>query len=352
MTAAPTPVRLTAFSHGAGCACKLGAVELSEILRGLPRAVDSRVLVDAATRDDAAVFQISPERALVATVDFFTPIVDDAAAWGAVAATNALSDLYAMGATPLFGLNLVGWPRAKLPFELLGEVLDGAAAVARRAGCLVVGGHSVDSLEPLFGMAVIGEAHPDRLLTNAGARAGDLLVLTKPLGTGILTTALKRNAAGEAELAEAVRSMTTLNDGAMRAALAAGVHAATDITGFGLLGHLNNMLVASGVAAEIGFSRLPLLKGALELAGRNVVPGGSERNLAAVPPAVFAADLTSAERLLCADAQTSGGLLLAVDPARLETLLSGLRKESTLAAAPIGRILAGPAGSVRVVRHA
>jgi len=352
MTAAPSPVRLTAFSHGAGCACKLGAVELSEILRGLPRVMDSRVLVDAATRDDAAVYQISPDRALVATVDFFTPIVDDAAAWGAVAATNALSDLYAMGAMPLFGLNLVGWPRAKLPFELLGEVLEGAAVVAKRAGCLVVGGHSVDSLEPLFGMAVIGEAHPDRLLTNAGARPGDILVLTKPLGTGILTTALKRNVAGEAELAEAVRSMTTLNDGAMRAALAARVNAATDITGFGLLGHLNNMLMASGVGAEIIFSQLPLLKGALDLAGRNVVPGGSERNLAAVPPAVFAADLTSAERLLCADAQTSGGLLLAVDPARLETLLSGLRKESTLAAAPIGRILAGPPGSVRVVRHA
>jgi selenide,water dikinase len=352
MTAAPSPVRLTAFSHGAGCACKLGAVELSEILRGLPRVMDSRVLVDAATRDDAAVYQISPDRALVATVDFFTPIVDDAAAWGAVAATNALSDLYAMGAMPLFGLNLVGWPRAKLPFELLGEVLEGAAAVAKRAGCLVVGGHSVDSLEPLFGMAVIGEAHPDRLLTNAGARPGDILVLTKPLGTGILTTALKRNVAGEAELAEAVRSMTTLNDGAMRAALAARVNAATDITGFGLLGHLNNMLMASGVGAEIIFSQLPLLKGALDLAGRNVVPGGSERNLAAVPPAVFADDLTPAERLLCADAQTSGGLLLAVEPARLETLLAGLRNESTLAAAPIGRILAGPAGSVRVVRHA
>jgi selenide, water dikinase len=352
MTAAPSPVRLTAFSHGAGCACKLGAAELSEILRGLPRVVDSRVLVDAATRDDAAVYQISPDRALVATVDFFTPIVDDAAAWGAVAATNALSDLYAMGAMPLFGLNLVGWPRAKLPFELLGEVLDGAAAVARRAGCLVVGGHSVDSLEPLFGMAIIGEAHPDRLLTNAGARPGDLLVLTKPLGTGILTTALKRNAVGDAELAEAVRSMTTLNDGAMRAALAAGVNAATDITGFGLLGHLNNMLMASGVGAEIIFSQLPLLHGALDLAGRNVVPGGSERNLAAVPPDVFADDLTPAERLLCADAQTSGGLLLAVPSARLEILLAGLRNEGTLAAAPLGRILAGPAGSVRVVRHA
>ena len=197
--------RLTTFSHGAGCACKLGLVDLAQVLKNVPGANDPRVLVDAATRDDAAVYQIAPDRALIATVDFFTPIVDDAATWGAIAATNALSDVYAMGGVPLFGLNLVGWPRGKIPFELLGEVITGAGTVAARAGCLVLGGHSVDALEPHFGMAVIGEAHPDRLLTNAGAQPGDVLVLTKPLGTGVLTTALKRDVISESDLAEAVR---------------------------------------------------------------------------------------------------------------------------------------------------
>ena len=187
-------IRLTALSHGAGCACKLGPDELTQVLRHVPGIQDPRVLVDAASRDDAAVFRLTESRAIVATVDFFTPIVDDARDWGAIAATNALSDVYAMGGTPLFALNLVGWPREKLPPELLGEVLDSAAEVAERAKCLVLGGHSIDSQEPLFGMVVVGEVHPDRMLTNAGACAGDSLVLTKPLGTGILSTALKRDA--------------------------------------------------------------------------------------------------------------------------------------------------------------
>src|SRR5688500_1660372 len=186
-------IRLTAFSHGAGCACKLGPGELSEVLHHLPGVVDSRVLVDAATRDDAAVYRLSADRALVATVDFFTPIVDDPAAWGAIAAANALSDVYAMGGRPLFALNLVSWPRGTVPFEVLGEVFRGAAEVTARAGCLMLGGHSIDDPEPKFGLCVIGEVHPDRMFTNAGARPGDLLVLTKPLGTGILTTALKRD---------------------------------------------------------------------------------------------------------------------------------------------------------------
>jgi len=260
MASTSPKLRLTSFSHGAGCACKLGLLDLAEVLKNVPGANDPRVLVDAATRDDAAVYQISPDRALIATVDFFTPIVDDAATWGAIAATNALSDVYAMGGMPLFALNLVGWPRGKIPFELLGEVITGAGTAAAAAGCLVLGGHSVDSLEPHFGMAVIGEAHTDRLLTNAGARPGDVLVLTKPLGTGVLTTALKRDVIGESDLAEAVRSMTSLNDGAMRAALSAKAHAATDVTGFGLLGHLGHVVRASGVAAEIGFEQLPLLE--------------------------------------------------------------------------------------------
>ena len=294
---------------------------------------------------------MSPDRALVATVDFFTPIVDNPAAWGAIAVANALSDIYAMGATPLFGLNLVGWPRERAPFEMLGEVLRGAAEVTERARCLVLGGHSIDSVEPTFGMAVIGEVHPDRMLTNAGACAGDVLVLTKPLGTGILATALKRDALLEGGMADAIRSMTTLNDGAARAALQVGVSAVTDVTGFGLLGHLGNMLEASSVAAEIAFDALPILPHARNLAGRGVVPGGTERNLAAAEQVEWDPDLTAADRYLCVDAQTSGGLLLAVPPENEAALIAALHEEQTPAAAVVGRIVAGPAGRVRVVRQ-
>jgi selenide,water dikinase len=323
---------------------------LTHVLRHVPQVIDANVLVDASTCDDAAVYRLSADRALVATTDFFTPIVDDAATWGAIAAANALSDLYAMGATPLFGLNLVGWPREALPLELLGEVLRGAAEVCARARCPVLGGHTIDDPEPKFGMAVIGEAHPDRMLVNRAARPGDLLVLTKPLGTGILATALKRDAIDEAGLAEAVRSMTTLNDGAMRAALAAGVRAATDVTGFGLLGHLGNVLVASGVAAELYTEKLPVLAGTRELAAAGHVPGGTQRNLAA-STAEWEADVSPEDRLVLADAQTSGGLLLCVAPAARDSLLARLAEERTPAAAVIGRCIEGPAGAITVRRH-
>ena len=297
------------------------------------------------------MFLLSPERALVATVDFFTPIVDNPASWGAIAVANALSDIYAMGATPLFGLNLVGWPRDRVPFEMLAEVLRGAAEVAERARCLILGGHTIDAVEPIFGMAVIGEVHPDGMLTNAGACAGDALVLTKPIGTGILATALKRDALIETGMTEAVRSMTTLNDGAARAALRVGISAATDVTGFGLIGHLTNMLEASKVAAEIGFDAIPILPHARNLASRGVVPGGTERNLEAADRVEWDDSLGTADRYLCVDAQTSGGLLLAV-PAEHETaLLAALREERTPAAAVIGRVVAGKPGKVRVTRR-
>ena len=307
-------------------------------------------MIDATTKDDAAVFLLSPDRALVATVDFFTPIVDDAAAWGAIAVANALSDIYAMGATPLFGLNLVGWPRERLPFEVLGDVLRGAGEVASRAGCLVLGGHSIDAVEPTFGMAVIGEVHPDRMLTNAGACAGDVLVLTKPLGTGILATALKRDALLESGMAEAVRSMTTLNDGAARAALKVGVSAATDVTGFGLIGHLTGILEASKVAAELAFDAIPLLPHARNLASRGVIPGGTQRNLEAADRVEWAQDLGMADRHLCVDDQTSRGLLLVVPPEPEAALLAALREEATPIAAVIGRIVSGSPGSIRVHR--
>jgi selenide,water dikinase len=300
------------------------------------------------SRDDAAVYRLSAERCLIATVDFFTPIVDDAASWGAIAAANALSDVYAMGGRPLFALNLVGWPRESLPFSLLGEALAGAARIMALAECPMVGGHSIDDLEPKLGMAVIGEAHPDSLLMNSAGNPGDILVLTKPLGTGILTTAAKTRQLSEADLVTAVQSMTTLNAGAMRAALAAGVRCATDVTGFGLLGHLGHIVSGSGVGAEISWGSLPLLPLALDLAERGIVPAGTIRNLEAAA-VEWAGELTAAERILACDAQTSGGLLLAVAPEGLETLLAGLGRAQTPAAAVIGRLTDAP-GSVRVLR--
>jgi selenide,water dikinase len=342
------PVRLTSLSHGAGCACKLGPDELAQVLRHVPQVADPALLVDASTKDDAAVYRLSADRALVATVDFFTPIVDDAATWGAIAAANALSDVYAMGGTPLFALNITAWPRETLPLDLLGEVIGGAAAICREARCLVVGGHTVDDPEPKFGMAVIGDVHPDRMLTNATARPGDLLVLTKALGTGILTTAFKRDAIDGHALSAAVTSMRTLNAGAARAALLNSVHAATDVTGFGLLGHLHNMLTASGIAAEVQAGSLPLLPMARDLAQRGVVPGGTRRNLAARADVEWAPGLSDTDRLLCADAQTSGGLLLAVPEARAAGLVQALRVEGTLASAIVGRCVAGTPGAMRV----
>jgi selenide,water dikinase len=304
------------------------------------------VLVDAATRDDAAVFRISPDRALIATVDFFTPIVDDAATWGAIAATNALSDVYAMGGKPLFCLNLVGWPREKLPMELLGEVIAGAAAVTVRAGCPMVGGHSIDDPEPKFGLAVIGEAHPDRLLTNTAARPGDLLILTKPIGTGILTTALKRDLLSEADLAEAITAMTTLNDEPARLAIEHGVRAATDVTGFGLSGHLGTLLAASGVGADVAYESIPRFPQVAALVAAGAVPGGTRRNLDA-SVADWDTDMTEVERLIVADAQTSGGLLLSVAGDHAGALLAALRAGPSPSAAIIGRVVAEPGLRVR-----
>lgn len=315
----------------------------------MPHATDPRILVDASNRDDAAVFQVAPDRAIVATVDFFTPIVDDAYDFGRIAAANAFSDVYAMGGTPLFGLNLVGWPREKLPLELLGEVLRGGADVAREAGAFLLGGHSVDDPEPKYGMVAIGEVHPGRIVTNAGARAGDVLVLTKPIGTGILTTALKRSMIDARALAPVVAVMTTLNAGAGRAASETGVHAATDVTGFGLLGHLHNLLRASGVAAEIALADVPLFPGARDLAAKGAVPGGTSRNLEALAGVVrFADTVTAPDRVLLADAQTSGGLLLAVPEPRLDPLVVALHRERSPVVAVIGRVTAGDPGTIVV----
>ncbi len=306
-------------------------------------------MVEAASRDDAAVFLLSPDRALVATTDFFTPIVDDPATWGAIACANALSDVYAMGGTPLFALNLVGWPRDKLPFEVLGEVLEGSAAVAAEAGCLLVGGHSVDDPEPKYGLVVIGEVHPDRMMTTGGGQSGQALILTKPLGTGILTTARKRDLIADHDLREAIVSMRTLNRAAADVATGNGVRTATDVTGFGLLGHLSNIVNLSGLRAEIDFEAVPIMDGALSLAADGVAPGGTRRNLADLD-GISWDGITEAERLICGDAQTSGGLLLAVPPDVAGQVIADLQTAGTLAAAHIGTLVDGPPGTIHVRR--
>ncbi len=347
----PAPIRLTSLSHGAGCACKLGYDELSAVLRHIPAVSDPRVLVDAATRDDAAVFQLTPDRAIVATVDFFAPVVDDPYDFGAIAAANALSDLYAMGATPLLALNILAWPRKPEMLALLGDVLRGGADIARDAGALVLGGHSIDDPEPKFGMVAIGEVHPKEIIANSGARPGDRLILTKALGTGILTTALKRDLATEADIAPAVESMKALNRPGWRAMMGmrTAIHAATDVTGFGLLGHLRNILAASGVSARLRAGAIPMLPLARELTGRGAVPGGTERNRkASAPYTRWAEGVTESDRVLLNDAQTSGGLLIAVDSSRAGELVKALRKEGTLEAAEIGEITDGRDGIVEV----
>lgn len=299
--------------------------------------------------DDAAVYRLDGDRALVATVDFFTPIVDDPYDFGRIAAANALSDVYAMGGRPLFALNLVGFPRKLLSEGLLEEIVRGGGELARKAGVVVIGGHSVDDAEPKYGLAVIGIVDPDRIVRNSTARVGDVLILTKPIGTGVIATAIKKQAAPEPAVDAAVDSMTTLNAGASDAMLAVGAHAATDITGFGLIGHLASLARASGVAARVSAGAVPLLPHARELTEAGHVPGGTHRNIEDVAAAVAWSDTIddTARTLLC-DAQTSGGLIIAVAEARADELLEALRAAHTPVAVRIGEIADGPPGSIIV----
>ena len=341
------PVRLTRFSHGAGCGCKLSPSDLRTVL-GMVRATpatNADLLVGFDTADDAAVYRLRDDLAVVVTTDFFTPIVDDPYDWGRIAATNALSDVYAMGGTPIVALNLVAWPREGLDFALLARVLDGGAAATNEAGCIIAGGHSIDDAEPKYGLAVVGTVHPDAVLTNRAARAGDALVLTKPLGLGVIATALKRDEASARNIADAVEVMTTLNAGARDAALEVGVHAATDITGFGLLGHTLELVRASGLGAEIDASAVPVIDGVRDLLARGMVAGGTQRNHAFVSDSVDWGALPSDEQMLLADAQTSGGLLLAVAADRADALVDALHARNTLAAAIVGHTTAAPAGA-------
>jgi selenide, water dikinase len=338
--------RLTEFSHGAGCGCKIGPGALAEVMALVaPVERPEQLLVGTETGDDAAVWRLDAERALVATTDFFTPVVDDPRLWGRIAATNAASDVYAMGGRPLFALNLVAWPTDALGPEVLAEVLAGGADAGRACGFVVVGGHSIDDPEPKYGMAVVGEVHPDRLLTNTGLRPGDALVLTKRLGIGIATTAVKRGVASGELVAAAVDSMVTPNAAAAAAAVAAGATGCTDVTGFGLLGHLRKMVAASGVDATVRMADVPFLAGVRELAEAGVVPGGSQRNRDWVREVVSGA--SELDLLLLADAQTSGGLLFGAAPERAERAVAELRDQG-LPAAVVGEVTAGP-GRIRVV---
>ncbi len=354
MTALDQP-RLTDFSHGAGCGCKLSPEDLRAVL-GLMRQAgapnDPNLLVGYDTADDAAVYRLRDDLAVVLTTDFFTPIVDDPYDWGRIAATNALSDVYAMGGVPLLALNLVAWPRDGLAFEILAKVLDGGAAVVADAGAIVAGGHSIDDPEPKYGLAVVGTVHPDRVLTNAGARAGDALVLTKPIGLGVVSTAVKRGVAPDLLVETAIDVMTRRNADAADAAAALGsaVHAGTDVTGFGLLGHLRELLAASGVAATIDAGAVPVLPGVRSLLAAGMVAGGTKRNRDFVSDAapVDWGALPDVEQLLLADAQTSGGLLLAVAGDRVPDLVAELDRGGALAAAEVGTVVDGPAGAISV----
>ncbi|WP_193107426.1 selenide, water dikinase SelD [Brachybacterium sp. FME24] len=301
-------IRLTTMAHGGGCASKIPPGELEEVVGALAGQQYDSVIVGLEDGDDAAAVRISGDTAVLSTADFFTPVVDDPFDWGRIAAANALSDIYAMGGDPVVAINLVGWPREVLPYELLREVLAGGLAVAQEAGVPVIGGHSVDDPEPKYGMAVTGTAHPDRLLRNDAARPGLPLTLTKPLGVGLLNNRMKST--GEAS-AVAVETMTALNRDASKAALAAGVRAATDVTGFGLLGHLHKMARASGIGAIIDRAAVPLIEGAAEALRDGYVSGGTRRNLDWVRDQVRAgAGIGEEDLLLLADAQTSGGLLV------------------------------------------
>ena len=306
------------------------------------------MLVDIATGDDAAVYLVAPDRALVVTLDFFTPIVDDPYDFGRIGAANALSDVYAMGGTPLFALNLLSFPRELLSEGLAEEIVRGGADKAAEAGVPVLGGHSIDDPEPKYGMVAVGEVHPDEVLANDGARPGDLLVLTKPLGTGIVATAVKKGLCPSSVLSAAVETMAQLNRDAAEAAQAAGVRAATDVTGYGLTGHLHTLLRASGASARIESARVPLLEGAVQLAEAGHVPGGTQRNLAdAAGHVAYEGDVPAVLKLLLADAQTSGGLLIACPQDRMALLRREMAARN-VRAAEIGRVEAGSSGRILV----
>lgn len=339
-------IRLTSFAHGGGCGCKIAPGVLSEILRGASGIIPPQLLVGIETADDAAVYQLNDEQALIATTDFFMPVVDDPYDFGRIAATNAISDVYAMGGRPILALALMGMPIDKLPVSVIRRIAEGGEAICAQAGIPIAGGHTIDSVEPIYGLVALGLVHPSKVRRNASAQAGDVLVLGKPLGVGIYSAALKKDALDAAGYAAMIENTTKLNTPGPRLADIDGVHALTDVTGFGLLGHLNEIALGSGLAARLRVSDIPLLPGVAELAARGFVTGASGRNWAGYGRHVTLNDIDNTTRALLTDPQTSGGLLVACSPSAVDDVLAVFRDEGFVRAAVIGDMAAGSGVSV------
>jgi selenide,water dikinase len=334
-------VRLTSLAHGGGCGCKIAPGVLGEILKGSRGLIPPQLMVGIETSDDAAVYKLNDEQALIATTDFFMPIVDDPFDFGRIAATNAISDVYAMGGTPIMALALLGMPINQLPLEVIRRIVEGGESVCTAAGIPVAGGHTIDSVEPIYGLVALGLVHPAKVKTNAGARAGDVLILGKPLGVGVYSAALKKDELDAAGYAAMIANTTKLNTPGRRLSEMDAVHALTDVTGFGLLGHLREICRGSGLAATIQFSRLPLLPGVESLAAQGFVTGASGRNWAGYGSDVTLHDVTDVQRALLTDPQTSGGLLVACASAAVDAVLEVFHAEGFDRAAVIGELRQG-----------
>jgi len=335
-------IKLTEYTHSLGCACKIRPQALEEIIKSIPLPSGKKVLVGTETSDDAAVYLFSKDKAIVQTVDFIPPVVDDPYSYGAIAAANALSDIWAMGAKPLFALSILAFPEKLIPFEVLQQIIRGASDKVSEAGISIIGGHSIEDDEPKFGLVVCGEVHPARIWKNSTAMAGDLLILTKPLGTGIISTAVKRGYATEAATAEAVSVMSALNKGSAEALKKYDVHACTDITGFGLLGHLKEMLYGGNLNAEIYWKQVPLLSEAWDYAVAGMIPGGSRNNLEFVSRILDCdPDMPEMVKLLLSDAQTSGGLLVALPEQQAAKAVSAITAKGNIPVKVIGKMVPG-----------
>jgi selenide,water dikinase len=340
---APTelPIKLTSFAHGGGCGCKIAPGVLGEILKGAKGIVPPQVMVGIETADDAAVYRLNDEQALIATTDFFMPIVDDPYDFGRIAATNAISDVYAMGGTPILALALLGMPINKLPVEVIRRIVEGGESVCTSAGIPIAGGHTIDSVEPIYGLVALGLVHPSRVKRNSGAKAGDRLVLGKPLGVGVYSAALKKDALSPEHYARMVASTTQLNTPGRKLAEMSDVHALTDVTGFGLLGHLNELALGSGVAARVRARDVPLLPGVAEMAAQGFVTGASGRNWAGYGRHVTLKNIDETMKSLLTDPQTSGGLLVACSADAVPRVLEIFRADGFERAAVIGALSAG-----------
>jgi len=341
-------IKLTSFSHGGGCGCKIAPGILAEILKstaGFP--VPKELLVGIETSDDAAVYKLNDEQALIATTDFFMPIVDDPYDFGRIAATNAISDIYAMGGTPIMALALVGMPINKLPIDVIGKIMQGGESICAEAGIPIGGGHTIDSVEPIYGLVVMGLVHPSRVKRNAGAKVGDKLILGKPLGVGVLSAALKKDALDASGYATMIASTTKLNKPGIALSNLSSVHAMTDVTGFGLLGHMLEMARGAGLSAKLNMANIPLLPNVQQLVTDGFVTGASERNWAGYGhDVVLGKEITAVQKTLLTDPQTSGGLLVACDPSAVDEILALFAREGFAHAAVIGEMTAGPVGVV------